>query len=265
MSPIWIVRLALIAALFVYLGFSRIVLSDRKRYHCILKNGPLNIVFVIIYNGLCYLAVGLHPDPRVIAKPVIFGGPLVANWYAVLGQVLILTSACLLVYTVVKRNAIGGQDTGGILIMGLAGCKKKPLDSRYISIKDKEININADSNTPIYMRMPAEWANKLEEIIENDEISKIKEDIALIRLANEAWENSYLEKVDPNDPIYKFMAKPNAEWFKVIGENERAVVLYNISFCQVAIANLNKRFDKLEKDVNDISRRSLDFNDIEVR
>jgi protein-S-isoprenylcysteine O-methyltransferase Ste14 len=128
MSPIWIVRLALIAALFVYLGFSRIVLSDRKRYHCILKNGPLNIVFVIIYNGLCYLAVGLHPDPRVIAKPVIFGGPLVANWYAVLGQVLILTSACLLVYTVVKRNAIGGQDTGGILLTsGVYAFSRHPI------------------------------------------------------------------------------------------------------------------------------------------
>jgi hypothetical protein len=66
---------------------------------------------------------------------------------------------------------------------------------------------------------------------------------------------------EPNQPIYRFMAKPNDEWFKVVGENERAVILYNISFCQVAIANLNRRIDELESRISEPN----DVNDIEAQ
>ncbi|KPK64498.1 hypothetical protein AMJ83_01960 [candidate division WOR_3 bacterium SM23_42] len=116
MSYKWIIRLALIVALFVYLIVSRTMLRDRKRYHAVLESGPCNIVFVIVYNLLCYLAVGIRSDPNVLAKPAVLEDMLVANWYAILGQVMVVTSVCLLVYTVIKRHAIGGQDTGGRLL-----------------------------------------------------------------------------------------------------------------------------------------------------
>jgi protein-S-isoprenylcysteine O-methyltransferase Ste14 len=128
MSWNWLIRLSLIIALIVYLAFSRMLLSNRKKYHAVLKNGPLNVVFVVIYNALCYLAVGIRSDPRIIAKPAIFGTVFVVNWYSVLGQVLVLASTCLLVYTVVRRNAIGGQDTGGMLLTsGIYAFSRHPI------------------------------------------------------------------------------------------------------------------------------------------
>ena len=128
MSWNWLIRLFLITALYVYLLFSRTMLCDRKKYHAVLESGSLNIVFVVIYNVLCYLAVGIRSDSNVLAKPAILEDMLVANWYAVLGQILVLTSVCLLVYTVIKRKAIGGQDTGGrLLTSGIYSFSRHPI------------------------------------------------------------------------------------------------------------------------------------------
>lgn len=128
MSPVWTLRLMLVVALFLYLLVSRIMLRDRKKYHAILESRPFNIVLVVIYNALCYLAVGIRSDPNVLAKPAILEDTLVANWYTVLGQILILTSVCLLAYTVIKRHAIGGQDTGSrLLTSGIYSFSRHPV------------------------------------------------------------------------------------------------------------------------------------------
>lgn len=127
MSWNWLVRLLLIVALCVYLLVSRTMLRNREKYHAVLESGPLNIFFVAIYNALCYLAVGLRSDPSVIAKPEIFEDIFVANWYAVLGQILVIASVCFLVYTVIKRHAIGGQDTGKLLTSGIYSFSRHPV------------------------------------------------------------------------------------------------------------------------------------------
>jgi protein-S-isoprenylcysteine O-methyltransferase Ste14 len=103
------------------------MLRNREKYHGVLESGPLNVFFVVIYNILCYLAVGIRSDPNVIAKPEIFEDAFVANWYAVLGQILVVASICLLVYTVTKRRAIGGQDTGKLLTAGIYSFSRHPV------------------------------------------------------------------------------------------------------------------------------------------
>ena len=128
MSWNWLIRLLLLGALCIYLLASRTMLRDREKYHRVLENGPLNVLLVVIYNALCYLAVGIRSDPNVIAKPAIFEDVLVANWYAVFGQILVLGSVGLLVYTVIKRHAIGGQDTGGrLLTSGIYRFSRHPI------------------------------------------------------------------------------------------------------------------------------------------
>ena len=127
MSWNWLARLLIIVALCVYLLVSRTMLRNRDKYHGVLESGPLNIFFVVIYNVLCYLAVGIRSDPNVIAKPEIFEDIFVTIWYVVLGQILVVASVCFLVYTVIKRHAIGGQDTGRLLTSGLYSFSRHPV------------------------------------------------------------------------------------------------------------------------------------------
>lgn len=132
MSLLWTIRLALMVGLCAYLVFSRTVLRDRHRYHTILESGPLNILFVVIYNALCYLAVGIPSDPNVVVKPSFLENGFVANWYSIMGQMLTVGGALLLVYAVSKRKAVGGQDTGGRLFTsGIYAFSRHPI---YVGI-----------------------------------------------------------------------------------------------------------------------------------
>jgi protein-S-isoprenylcysteine O-methyltransferase Ste14 len=127
MSWNWVFRLLLIIGLYVYLLVSRTMLRDREKYHSALESGPLNVLFVGIYNALCYLAVGIRQDPGVIPKPSVLECPFVANWYLVLGQILVVAAAAFLAYTVVRRKAIGGQDTGVLIRSGIYSFSRHPI------------------------------------------------------------------------------------------------------------------------------------------
>jgi len=146
MSWNWFVRLVLITALCIYLVVSRTMLRNREKYHKVLESGPLNIIFVVVYNALCYLAVGIHSDPNVIPEPRIFGHSFVADWYAVLGQLLVLASVFLLMYTVFKRHAIGGQDTGKLFTSGIYSFSRHPvyLGIIFISLGIAIVRTNFD-------------------------------------------------------------------------------------------------------------------------
>ncbi len=128
MSLLWAIRLILLVGLCGYLVFSRTVLRDRQKYHAILESGPLNILFVLIYNALCYLAVGIPSDPSVIQEPPFFNKTFAANWYVILGQILIVSGVLLLIYVARKRKVVGGQDTGGRLFTtGIYGFSRHPI------------------------------------------------------------------------------------------------------------------------------------------
>jgi protein-S-isoprenylcysteine O-methyltransferase Ste14 len=127
MSWNWFFRLLLIIGLYVYLLVSRTMLRNREKYHSVLESGPLNILFVVIYNALCYLAVGIRSDSLVIPRPGVFENPFVVNWYLVLGQILVVAAAAFLAYTVIRRKAIGGQDTGVLIRSGIYSFSRHPI------------------------------------------------------------------------------------------------------------------------------------------
>lgn len=60
MSWNWLIRSLVIVALFLYLLGSRTLLRNRKQHRAVLESGLLNVLFVVIYSALCYLAVGLR-------------------------------------------------------------------------------------------------------------------------------------------------------------------------------------------------------------
>jgi protein-S-isoprenylcysteine O-methyltransferase Ste14 len=131
-SYTWLMRAALIIGLFIYLLLSRIILRQRKKYHILLESGPLNFVLIFIYNALCYLAVGIRSDPHVIQKPSVFETSLVANWYSIVGQIFIVGSVLVLIIAVIKRKAIGAQDTDGrLLTSGIYSFTRHPI---YVGI-----------------------------------------------------------------------------------------------------------------------------------
>jgi protein-S-isoprenylcysteine O-methyltransferase Ste14 len=135
MSWNWFVRLLLIVLLAIYLLISRVMLRDRKKYHSVLEHGPLNVLFVVIYNALCYLAVGIRSDPAVIPEPRVLEYPIVANWYMILGQILVVAAAIFLAYTVTRRKAIGGQDTRGTLFTrGIYSFSRHPVYTGVVII-----------------------------------------------------------------------------------------------------------------------------------
>jgi protein-S-isoprenylcysteine O-methyltransferase Ste14 len=131
-SYTWLMRVAVILGLFIYLILSRTILRERKKYHTVLESGPLNFVLIFIYNTLCYLAVGIRSDPHVIEKPPVFETPLVANWYSIVGQIFIVGSVLVLIIAVIKRKAIGAQDTDGrLLTSGIYSFTRHPI---YVGI-----------------------------------------------------------------------------------------------------------------------------------
>jgi protein-S-isoprenylcysteine O-methyltransferase Ste14 len=108
------------------------VLRDRQKYHAVLESGPLNILFVFIYNALCYLAVGIPSDPDAVPMPSFFDKNLVTNWYVIMGQILIVGGVLLLICVVRKRKVFGGQDTGGRLFTkGIYRFSRHPI---YVGI-----------------------------------------------------------------------------------------------------------------------------------
>jgi protein-S-isoprenylcysteine O-methyltransferase Ste14 len=128
MSIPWICRLALIALLFVYLIGSRTIVGRREKYHRLLESTLFNLLLVALYNALCYLPMIIPPDPTVIPQPPLLDEVLMKEWYSALGQVLCLGTIGMLLYTVSKRRAIGGQDTKGkLLTKGIYSFSRHPI------------------------------------------------------------------------------------------------------------------------------------------
>jgi protein-S-isoprenylcysteine O-methyltransferase Ste14 len=128
MSTLWIFRFSIILASLLYLVGSRIFLQNRDKYHRILESGPLNVLFVIVYNVLCYLLALIPSDPKVFSKPALLKDPLVNTWYLILGQIICISSVGVLIYAISKRKVIGAQDTRGkLLTTGIYFFSRHPI------------------------------------------------------------------------------------------------------------------------------------------
>lgn len=131
----WTVRLALFGLFVPLLGVSGFLLRHRSRYEKLLENRAVNLTLVASYNLLCYLMVGLPPDPSVFAPPAFLTHPSVRFGFSVAGQVLIVSAAVLMVVAVIQRKALGGQDVeAGLLTSGVYRYSRHPIYSGIISL-----------------------------------------------------------------------------------------------------------------------------------
>jgi protein-S-isoprenylcysteine O-methyltransferase Ste14 len=131
----WIIRLVLLGLLAAYVGLSGYLLKHRDRYGRLLESGPVNLFLVLLYNLLCYLTVGLPSDQDVLSPPAFFTHPAARNGLCIVGQVLIVAAVAMLVATVMRRKALGGQDVKeGLLTSGIYRYFRHPIYTGIIWI-----------------------------------------------------------------------------------------------------------------------------------
>jgi protein-S-isoprenylcysteine O-methyltransferase Ste14 len=127
-SVLWVTRAGLVGVLFGIVGLSRLLLGDRQRFGAILESTPLAALDVLAYNACCYLAVGLPPDPGAIATPKLLHLPVVVVGLRFIGCALLLGGVGLLLASVLRRKAIGGQDTReGLITTGIYRFCRHPV------------------------------------------------------------------------------------------------------------------------------------------
>lgn len=124
----WIARSVLLGLLAAYVRLSSHLLKHREKYGRLLENGRVNLVLVLLYNLLCYLIVGLPSDQGVLSPPAFFTHPDARTGLSIVGQVLIVAAIVMLVATVMRRKALGGQDVReGLLTSGIYRHFRHPI------------------------------------------------------------------------------------------------------------------------------------------
>jgi protein-S-isoprenylcysteine O-methyltransferase Ste14 len=124
----WIARFVLLGLIFALVGVSSHFLRHRSRYERFLESGILNLLLVIVYNLLCYLAVGLPSEPHIISAPAFLRHPVTHTGFSIVGQVLIVAAVLMLVIAVMRRKALGGQDVKeGLLTSGIYRYFRHPI------------------------------------------------------------------------------------------------------------------------------------------
>ncbi|MFX1237714.1 MAG: methyltransferase family protein [Promethearchaeota archaeon] len=116
MSILWILRLSDITLLLLMVFLFAYFLKNRSKYDSLLENKSANLFTVLLYQLLCYFPAILPSDLAVFSKPYILKSVLVIIWFIILGFIFIFFGATLMIITIIKRKAIGGQDTEGKLL-----------------------------------------------------------------------------------------------------------------------------------------------------
>jgi protein-S-isoprenylcysteine O-methyltransferase Ste14 len=134
-GEMWGVRLVLLGLLAVFVAISGYILKHRDRYRWLLASGFANLALVVLYNSLCYLVVSLPPDRSAPLRPAFFLHPASWSSLSIVGQVLIVAGVMILVTTVVRRRALGGQDVKeGLLTSGVYRYFRHPIYTGIIWI-----------------------------------------------------------------------------------------------------------------------------------
>jgi protein-S-isoprenylcysteine O-methyltransferase Ste14 len=136
MDVYWILRIVLIIFFYLLIILFGYFIKYRKKYTGILENRIINILLVIAYNALCYVPVIL---PENISQVRYISGflshPFVSSWYIISGLFLICAGVMLLIITLRKRKAIGGEDTKGkLLTSGIYRIARHPVYAGIIII-----------------------------------------------------------------------------------------------------------------------------------
>jgi protein-S-isoprenylcysteine O-methyltransferase Ste14 len=122
------IRFLLVGLLFALVIVSGRILRQRGRNQRLLESGAFNLLLVIVYNLLCYLAVGLPSDPPIVSAPSFLNDPLTHTGLSVVGWVLIASGVVLGVSAVSQRKALGGQEVkAGLLVSGVYRYFRHPI------------------------------------------------------------------------------------------------------------------------------------------
>jgi protein-S-isoprenylcysteine O-methyltransferase Ste14 len=124
----WIVRFVLLGLLAVLVGTCGYFLKHREKYGKLLENGVVNLALVVLYNALCYLAVGLPSEQSAVPLPAFLAHSSVHSGLSVAGQILMGLAALVMVTALVQRKALGGQAAKeGLLTAGIYRYARHPI------------------------------------------------------------------------------------------------------------------------------------------
>jgi len=124
----WTVRLVPLGLLTVLVSTCGYLLKHRERYGRLLENGVLNLVLVVLFNTLCYLAVGLPSEQSVVPPPGFLAYSSVQGGFSIVGQASMVLAALVMVAALVQRRALGGQTTKeGLLTSGVYRYARHPI------------------------------------------------------------------------------------------------------------------------------------------
>lgn len=131
----WIVRFVLLGFMIVAVSVSVYLMSHRQKYQGILENRVFNVVFVVVYNLLCYLMAGLPSDPSVISPPGFWAHPTVRTWFSIIGFVTIGAGLLVAGISVRQRKTVGGENVKeGLLTSGVYHYFRHPIYAGIIGI-----------------------------------------------------------------------------------------------------------------------------------
>ena len=162
----WFVRLVLLGLLAVLVSTCGYLLKHRERYGRLFENSVVNLVLVVLYNTLCYLAVGLPSEQSVVSPPPFLAYSSVRHGFSVVGQVWMGLAALAMVAAVVQRQALGGQASKeGLLTSGIYRYARHPI---YTGIVWMSLGLAlASVNWEGLLMVPAVFAlNVLQAVIE---------------------------------------------------------------------------------------------------
>ena len=126
----WIIRFMLFSVLVALDGIAVYLLEHRSQYKRLSENTIFNIVFVIVYNCVCYLIVILPPDGGWNTRPVWMQHTSVRIGFPVIGLLLVCAGASLGIATLKQRKVLGVQNVEeGLLTSGLYRYFRHPINT----------------------------------------------------------------------------------------------------------------------------------------
>lgn len=124
----WTIRFILLGVLGASICVDPYLYRHRRRYERLIENRIFNITFVIVWNCLCYLIVGLPPAGGWNLRPNWLGYQSVCIGFPVIGLLLICAGALLGFATLKQRKVIGIQDVKeGLLTSGFYRYFRHPI------------------------------------------------------------------------------------------------------------------------------------------
>lgn len=128
MSIQWIARVGSLLVLFGVVAASAWTLPHRRRYARLLESTPLAVLDVALFNACCYAATGIPADPNLFRRPHFLETGAAVWGLPALGVLLLFLGLSLVALTVVRRKAIGGQDTrDGLITTGSYRFSRHPI------------------------------------------------------------------------------------------------------------------------------------------